>query len=166
MSVAKVMLAELELEGVATRKVLERMPDDKFGWKPHEKSMELGKLASHVSDIASWVAMTVEQDELDLAKGAPNFSAANAAELVAHFDQGMASAKRVLENTSDADLKKHWRMIMGEMVLIDLPKDETLRRWVLNHMVHHRAQLTVYMRLNDVAVPAVYGSSADENELE
>lgn len=166
MSVAETILAELELEGVATRKVLERMPDDKFQWTPHKKSMTIQKLASHVADIPGWVPMTVEQDELDVTKVTQPPAMETAADLVAHFDMQMAAAKKTLQGTSDDTLKANWKLVMGDQVLVDLPKGECLRRWVLNHIVHHRAQLTVYLRLNDVAVPACYGSSADENDLQ
>lgn len=165
MSIAESMLAELELEGVATRKVLERMPEDKFDWTPHEKSMTIQQLATHVADIPGWVAFTIDQDELDVSNVPQPAGATNASELVAHFDKQMASAKATLQKTDDDALKAHWKMTMGDQVLIDMPKGECLRRWVLNHIVHHRAQLTVYLRLNDVAVPACYGSSADENDL-
>ncbi len=165
MGLAEPMLAELELESVATRKVLERMPDNKFDWKPHEKSMTIGQLASHVSDIPRWIAFTIEQDELDIVNQPMPTPATKASELVAYFDEQMAAAKTALQNTDDDALQKNWKMKMGDVVLIDSPKVEVIRRWALNHIVHHRAQLTVYLRLNDVAVPAVYGSSADENDL-
>jgi len=165
MSVAETMLAELELEGVATRKVLERMPEGKFDWTPHEKSMPIRQLAMHVADIPGWVTFTIEQDELDVTNIEQPPGAETSADLVAHFDKQMAAAKTSLQNTNDEALKTHWKMTMGDQVLIDMPKDECLRRWVLNHIVHHRAQLTVYLRLNDVAVPACYGSSADENDM-
>ena len=166
MSLAEPLLRELEAEGVATRKVLERMPEEKFEWSPHEKSMTLGRLASHVADLPAWVTYTIEHDELvwgpDIAVP-EGFK--NAGDLVAHFDKQMEAAKTSLQNVSDETLLKHWQMKMGDVVLIDLPRVEVLRRWVLNHIVHHRAQLTVYLRLNDVPVPAVYGSSADEQDF-
>ena len=166
MSLAEPFLRELEAEGVATRKVLERMPEDKFGWAPHEKSMTLGKLASHVADLPAWVAYTIEHDELVFGPdNAVPEDLKNAADLVAHFDEQMEAAKISLQNVSDETLLKHWQMRMGDVVLIDSRRVEVLRRWVLNHSVHHRAQLTVYLRLNDVPVPAVYGSSADEQEF-
>ncbi len=166
MSLAEPLLRELEAEGVATRKVLERMPEDKFAWAPHEKSMTLGKLASHVADLPSWVAYTIEHDELTPGpENAVPEGLKNAGELVAHFDKQMAGAKTSLQNASDETLMGHWQMKMGDVVLIDLPRVEVLRRWVLNHSVHHRAQLTVYLRLNDVPVPAVYGASADEQDF-
>ena len=165
MGLAEPILKELETEGVATRKVLERLPDDKFDWKPHEKSLTLGRLASHVADLPSWVAFTVEQDVLDMGSSPPPFAAKNAEELVARFDDQMASARKVLQNASDDALLKNWQMKMGDQVLIDAPKADVLRRWVLNHIVHHRAQLSVYLRLNDVPVPAIYGASADESDF-
>jgi uncharacterized damage-inducible protein DinB len=165
MSMAELLLKELEEEGIATRKVLERMPSCKFDWTPHEKSLTLGRLASHVADIPGWVTFTVEQDSLDVSTAPPPEAAESAEQLVAIFDTKMAAAKVTLENTDDATLVENWKMTMGDMVLIDSPKGQVLRRWVLNHIVHHRAQLTVYLRLNDVAVPAVYGSSADEQDM-
>lgn len=165
MGLAEPLLAELEAEGVATRKVLERMPDDKFDWKPHEKSLTIRQLASHVADMPGWVSFTLDQDVMDVATAPQPEGVESAADLVAFFDRQMASAREALRNASDEALLKRWKMTMGDQVLIDLPKADVLRRWVLNHIVHHRAQLTVYLRLNDVPVPAVYGSSADEQDM-
>ena len=165
MSIARLLLKELVAEGATTRKVLERMPEEKFEWTPHEKSMPLGKLASHVAHIPSWVAFTLERDELVAGPDTPGPKPAkNAAELVANFDQEMEAAKASLEIVEDATLKANWKMKMGDRVVIDAPRHEVLRRWVFNHMVHHRAQLGLYLRLNDLPVPAIYGSSADEQD--
>ena len=165
MSIAQQIWQELEQESVATRKVLERMPSDKFDWAPHEKSLTLGRLAEHVADLPEWLVMTLNQDSLDVSDAPKPESAVNADQLVAIFDKKMAAAKAVLDNTPDATFEENWKMTMGDTVLIDLPKGRVLRRWVLNHIVHHRAQLTVYLRLNDIPVPAVYGSSADEQDI-
>ncbi len=162
MSLAKPLLAELESEAVATRKVLERMPDKKFEWVPHEKSMSLGHLASHLAELPGWVALTIEQDELIPGPDMPRFRGTNAEELVEHFDEQIKAAKNSLQSASDETLMKHWRMKIGDRVLIDAPRAAVLRTWVLNHIVHHRAQLSLYLRLNDIAVPAIYGTSADE----
>jgi len=141
------------------------MPEEKFEWTPHEKSMPLGKLASHVAHIPSWVVFTLERDEFAPGPDTPGPKPAkNAAELVANFDQEMEAAKASLETVEDATLKANWKMKMGDQVVIDAPRHEVLRRWVFNHMVHHRAQLGLYLRLNDLPVPAIYGSSADEQD--
>jgi uncharacterized damage-inducible protein DinB len=165
MSIAEPLLTELEAESVATRKVLERIPDDKFEWSPHEKSMAFDRLASHVADIPGWVALIVEQDELVLGPDTPAPEVfENVEDLVADFETKMEAARISLRNASDETLTGNWKMKMGDQVLIDSPRFQVLRTWVLSHLIHHRAQLSVYLRLNDVPVPAIYGASADEQE--
>lgn len=157
------VLQELLSESKATRKMLEAVPEEKFSWKPHEKSMALGYLASHLADIPNWVTATVETDELDFA--ASDYKPVNAkskAELLKMFDDSMAKAVECLKKASDETLSGNWKMRSGDTVYFDLPKLIVLRNFVLSHSIHHRGQLSVYLRLNDIPLPSVYGPTADE----
>lgn len=164
MTIAKQMLAELQGEAVATRKILALVPIDKKDWKPHPKSMSLGDLARHVAEIHGWPKETILQDELDFSKMDNTPKEINTSEdLLSLFDKNMAVAKEILEKANDEDLAKNWTMRNAETIYFTLPKAEVMRTWVLNHNVHHRAQLGVYLRLLDIPLPGTYGPSADEN---
>jgi uncharacterized damage-inducible protein DinB len=165
LSISQSLAGELDQESAGTRKTLERVPDGKFAFKPHEKSLTLGGLASHVAGIAEWGAMICKTDFLDLAapehqNQAPELTTAQ--ELVKAFDKNAAAFRAALAETSDEQLMQPWTLRMGEKVILTLPRVAVLRGMVLNHLIHHRAQLTVYLRMNDVPVPALYGPSADE----
>lgn len=164
MTIANQMLAELQQEGIATRKMLALVPLDKKDWKPHEKSMPLGNLSRHVAEIYGWPKETVQDDELDFSKmdHKPAEITSND-QLLGLFDKCMAKAKEVLENTPDEEMAKPWTMRDGETVFFTMPKAQVMRTWVLNHSVHHRAQLGVYLRLLDIPIPGCYGPSADES---
>lgn len=162
MAVNTALIGELQTEAAATRKVLERIPTEKFDWKPHEKSMTMKSLAAHVANMFSWVAPTLETDELDFAKGFEEPSPANTEELLALFDENVALATAGLQRTDDEAFMKNWTLRDGEKVFFTMPKIQVLRGMVFNHIVHHRGQLSVYLRMNDIAVPGVYGPSADE----
>jgi len=163
MTIAQEMLAEMQQEGIVTRKMLALVPLDNKDWVPHEKSMKLLPLARHLAEIQGWPKETVEQDQLDFANMDYTPPEVNSTEdLLAIFDKGMAKAKEILERTSDADLDKPWSMRNGEIIYFTMPKKQVMRTWVLNHTVHHRAQLGVYLRLLGVAIPGTYGPSADE----
>ncbi len=163
MTIAQQMLAELQQEGIATRKILSLVPIDKKDWKPHEKSMALGRLAEHVAEIYGWPKETVMMDELDFSKGDFSPKVINTNEdLLALFDKCMAKATEILENTPDEEMAKPWTMRNGEIIYFTLPKAVVMRTWVLNHSVHHRAQLGVYLRLLGIPVPSTYGPTADE----
>ena len=159
-------LHELDTEAAATRRTLQRVPEGRNDWKPHPKSMELGYLAGLVATLPGWVSLMVDQDDLDLhpVGGKPLRSpmADSNEALLELFDQSVAAAKRSLENTTDAHLLTHWRLLMGGHAISDEPRYQALRGGVFNHLAHHRGQLTVYLRLNEAAVPAIYGPSADE----
>lgn len=164
MNLSEPLLHELDQESVSTRKALERTPFDKFDWKPHEKSLTLRVLASHIANIPGWMNVTINQDELNMDTGGfEQFAADSTESLVKHFDAKMAEAKELLGNTSDEALMESWKMIAGGNVVIDMPKIAVIRVWILNHMIHHRGQLTVYLRENDIPVPSIYGPSADES---
>jgi len=161
------ILAEMEQEAIATRKTLERVPEDKFTWKPHEKSMSLGELASHVAEISTWTGASIKQDELDFATaGYKPFVPKTTAELVKFFDDNHAEAMKVLkENATDDVLNGMWTLKNGETVYFTMPRTAVMRGFVLSHLIHHRAQLGVYLRLLGVPVPSVYGPSADEANM-
>jgi uncharacterized damage-inducible protein DinB len=166
MPIAAVLLPEFDHEMTNTRRTLERVPDGRFDWKPHDKSTALGSLASHLSNIPSWVALAIGQDSLDLAPPGEEpkvqAPAANTAELLAAFDKNVAAAREALAPASDELLMQPWTLLKGGTELLTLPRAGILRSFVLNHVIHHRAQLGVYLRLLDVPVPSIYGPSADE----
>lgn len=152
-------IRELESEVRATRECLEAVPMDKADWKPHEKSMQLGYLALLVADIPRWIQYAIEQSVIDFATY-EQFKAETPEELVAHFEKSVEAAKNALQNVTDAGLKETFYLRNDGQELFNSPKDETIMSSI-NHMVHHRGQLTVYLRLNDIAVPSIYGPSAD-----
>lgn len=163
MKLNEALLAELQMEAQSTRKMLASIPDDKLTWKPHDKSMSLGHLASHMADIPNWAVVTIEQDELDFATSDYKVKEyENTAELLKSFDENMAKAVKSLENASDETMMKNWKMRAGDVIYMDMPKVQVMRGFVLNHNVHHRGQLSVYLRLNDIPLPSVYGPTADE----
>ena len=166
MPISKTILPEFDHEMANTRKTLERVPDDKFAWKPHEKSMTLGALSTHVANIPSWTAQTFDRDELDVAPpGAPAYrleEAKSTAELLEAFDRNVASARSALEAASDENWQGKWSLLMTGKPIFNLPRTAVMRGFVMNHLIHHRAQLGVYLRLLDVPVPSIYGPSADE----
>jgi uncharacterized damage-inducible protein DinB len=164
MTIADLLLPEFDQEMATTRRVLERVPEDKFSWKPHDKSSSMGALASHVANLIKWTVDTMEKTEFDLARVTPeamNQSAKNRKELLEWFDANVPTARAVLAK-SDADYSVPWTLKNGEMVFFTMPRYNCVRSFVLNHIVHHRAQLSVYLRLNNVPVPGAYGPSADE----
>lgn len=156
------LLAELMHEAKSTRKMLEAVPDNKLTWKPHDKSMTMGELASHIAEIPDLMYIAVEKDELDFATSDyQRKKAESSKELVEIFDEALAKAVESLKNASDETLLKNWKMRAGDIVYMDMPRIQVVRGLVLNHNVHHRGQLSVYLRLNDVALPSVYGPTAD-----
>jgi uncharacterized damage-inducible protein DinB len=157
--------ADVERELTVTRRVLERLPADKFGWQPHAKSMTIGRLAMHVANLPRWLADTFDRDEFDMAsppqmRNEPR----DLADVLQTFDENAAAVKSALARTDDASLAREWTLRQGDKVLFREPKALVARRWCLSHLIHHRAQLCVYLRLHDVPVPAVYFNSADEPE--
>jgi len=165
-SIGTTLLAELEHEAKVSREVLSRVPADKFDWKPHEKSMTFGKLASHIAEMIGWTGPTMRYPELDFSKmDYKPFEPQSSEELLAYFDKNYAEAVDVLRNTSDEQFMESWTMRNGETVYFTLPKAAVMRSFVMNHIVHHRGQLSVYLRLNDIPVPSIYGPSADEGNM-
>lgn len=165
-TISSALIAEMEQEAATTRKCLERVPADKFHWKPHEKSMEFGKLAVHIAEMFSWTPVTLQNPELDFAKfDYKPFEPSTTDDLVEYLDKNVAEAIDVLRNTPDEVFFENWTMRNGEQIYFTMPKIATMRSFVMNHIVHHRGQLSVYLRLNDIAVPSIYGPSADEGQM-
>jgi len=164
-TISALLLPELENEFRITRTVLERVPDDRGEWKPHEKSFPMGHLAQLVARMPGWTAMVMQQTELDIAPvdgpKTAGYSIEKTATLLAEFDKNVASARQALEEVTGSALDEPWSLKMGEQVLMTSPRGETVRQH-LNHLIHHRGQLTVYLRLVDVPLPQVYGPTADE----
>ena len=157
------LLPEFDHEFAQTRKTLERVPVQHFGWKPREKSFSLRDLATHISNIPGWVPMTLNVNELDMdATSFPEFVPESNAELLDHFDAAVAEARKALEGAGAEQLMETWTMRSGGQTVFSMPEAAVLRSFIFNHNVHHRAQLSVYLRLLDVPVPALYGPSADE----
>jgi len=163
--VADSILEQLEREGPRTKRVLEKVPEGRDDWKPHDKSMPIGRLAHLVATMPSWFAMIINTDELDVQpKGGSNVDQRplrTPAELVAAHDKGMAEAREALRKASEEHLAKSWKLLAGGKTVAEDPRHVVLRD-TLMHLAHHRGQLTVYLRLNNAPVPSVYGPTADD----
>jgi uncharacterized damage-inducible protein DinB len=163
MGINQSLLAELQQEAPTTRKLLERVPAPALTWKPHDKSMTLGRLASHVSELTGWIAAVIDTPELDLEPiKTTGMNSSNVEEILEAFDKNLAKATESLKTVTDQQLMETWRLRKGERVLLELPKIAVLRGVVFNHLIHHRGQLSVYLRLQDVPLPSIYGPTADE----
>lgn len=169
MPLSAALLPEFDQEMASTRKTLERVPDSKFSWKPHQKSSTMGQLAGHLANIPSWLPFTIKQDSLDLAPGGKQMEPPpvpnNNKELLAQFDENVKQGRSVLAAASDAQLMQSWSLLNNGKTMMTLPKAAVVRSFVMNHLIHHRAQLGVYLRLNNLPVPAIYGPSADEGSF-
>ena len=162
MTIAQSLLPEFDQEMSSTRKLLECVPDDKFDWKPHEKSMTLGRLASHVAEIPGYLTVTITLPKLELGPGHKPFLVSSREELLAAFDKNAAEARAAIAGASDEHLAEPWSLIFGGHTAFTMPRAAVLRNMGMNHLIHHRAQLGVYLRLKDVAIPGMYGPSADQ----
>ena len=162
MNIIEVLLSEMEQEAQTTRKMLSRVPVDKGDWKPHEKSMPLKKLAVHVAELSAWVAMALTTDGLDFAANPyEQEKVSSTSELLAHFERSFDSGKKELQKTNEDVLKQTWVLRNGDVILNSSSKLEVVRM-SFSQIVHHRAQLGVYLRLLDIPIPGSYGPSADE----
>jgi uncharacterized damage-inducible protein DinB len=171
MKLTEFFLDELEREAAGTRSVLERVPEGRSEWKPHEKSMTLCRLSSLVAAMPGWIAMMIDQNELDLRPAGGGAEVRDEQletrrELVEAFERNVVNARKALTNTTDEHLMQRWRFLVGGNVASEQPRYVMIRDAVFNHMAHHRGQLTVYLRLNEASVPAIYGPSADEGRFE
>lgn len=162
MSISQTLLPEFDQEMASTRKLLEVVPEDKFDYKPHEKSMAMGRLAGHVAELPLWAATTIKVDELNIQPGDKPFEPATKAELLATFDKNAAEARKTIAEVSDEHLAKPWTLKFSGKEIFTMPRFAILRSMAMNHLIHHRAQLGVYLRLNDIPIPGMYGASADE----
>ena len=165
MNISATILPEFDQEMSNTRRTLERIPTDKFAWQPHAKSFTMGKLATHLATLPTWTGVTLSTSELDLALPMDQPKPATTEEVLAVFDKSVADARAALAGASDADWFQSWTLKSGDHVIFTLPKIAVLRGFVVNHIIHHRGQMTVYLRLNDIAVPSIYGPSADEGGM-
>jgi uncharacterized damage-inducible protein DinB len=167
MKLTELFLAELDREAARTRRALEHVPRGRDDWKPHSKSMPLGRLAGLVASMPSWITLIIEQDELDLnpPQGGGQYQQPPAERLVETLEQNVMKARKSLSKTNDDFLlTTNWRLLVGGRVVSESPRHIVLRD-TLNHLAHHRGQLTVYLRLNDLTVPAIYGPSADDQQF-
>jgi uncharacterized damage-inducible protein DinB len=164
MALNQALLAELRHESANTRKILERVPGDKLSWKPHEKSYTLGRLAIHIATLPGWIGRIISNNEFDFVKHQYIQPPAESTEqIVKTFDDAVAANIPILETASDDLLNEKWIFRRGDSIIAALPRKVALRNIAFNHLVHHRGQLSVYLRLLDVPVPGMYGPTADES---
>ncbi len=166
MTIGQSMLGEFDQEMENTRKVLERVPDDRWNWKPHDKSGTVGWLAGHIASLPGWAALVVQSAQFDYAPvGGPSYQPpqiSNRKEALAVFEKSVADTRAALASVSDQKMLEDWTLLAGGQTIFTMPRVACIRGMVFNHLIHHRAQFTVYFRLMDVAVPGLYGPSADE----
>jgi uncharacterized damage-inducible protein DinB len=165
MPIAQMLLPEFDQEVKSTRKLLECVPDGKFDYKPHEKSMPLGRLAAHIAEMPQYVVGTLKQERMDFTGEEKPFAPATRKELLEAFDKSAAEARDLLAKASDEDLAKVWTLTYKGQQVFAMPRTAVLRTMCLNHLYHHRGQLGVYLRMNNIAIPGMYGPSADEMHL-
>jgi uncharacterized damage-inducible protein DinB len=165
MSISKALLPEFDQEIASTRKTLERIHDGIWDFKPHEKSPTLGWLAGHIANLPTWTVMAIGTRSLDMATSPRTPKLANKADLLYAFETNVETAREALESASDECLIGPWSLLNDGKEIFTMPRVALLRSFVMNHLIHHRAQLGVYLRLNDIAVPAIYGPSADESNM-
>ena len=169
MRIGQSLLPEFDHEMQNTRKTLERLPDNQWSWKPHAKSGTVGWLAGHIATMPGWAKETLQTDQLDYAPvDGPTYQPPkldNRQQVLAEFDKGVAGARAAISNASDEDMLKPWSLLAGGKVIFTMPRVACLRSMIFNHIIHHRAQLTIYYRLLDIPVPGLYGPSADESEM-
>ena len=167
MAMRDALLPEFDHEMATTRKTLERVPEGKPDWKPHDKSMTMGRLAGHVAELPSFVTRALGADSFDInpAGGSTRtpLVMSSRKQLLEEFDKNVSDARAILSKASDEDLMKPWSLLAGGKTILTMPKIGVVRTFALNHSIHHRGQLSVYLRLNDAPVPSIYGPSADEN---
>jgi uncharacterized damage-inducible protein DinB len=163
MAISQALLSEFDREMATTRKMLERFPEDKVEWRPHETCMTLGRLAGHVAEISGWTVPTMTQDKLELDRNqvAPNI-VKRRDEALKQFDETVKNAREVLAGASDETFMKPWTFVAGGKTIFTLPKIAVMRSFVMNHLIHHRGQLAAFYRIAGVPVPSIYGPSKDE----
>jgi uncharacterized damage-inducible protein DinB len=163
MSMTDPILAEMSHEMATTRKLLERLPQGQLGWKPHEKSMTLGRLASHIAEIPGWVSEIVDREGFDVgASGYVPPTVATVAEILEMFDRTTRLAAEAVKRQTTERLMATWRLTKKGQLVVEMPRVGVIRTFLLNHLIHHRGQLSVYLRLLNVPLPSIYGPTADE----
>ncbi|MGE5322224.1 MAG: DinB family protein [Actinomycetota bacterium] len=162
---SKAILPEFEHEMQTTRRTLERLPEDKLTWKPHEKSMTLGALATHLATINHWAEAILGSESFDAGTAPANPELKSRSEVLAAFDANTANARKAISAATDAELLKPWSLLNKGNTVFTLPRIAVLRSFILSHGIHHRGQFSVYLRLNNVPVPSIYGPSADEGSF-
>jgi uncharacterized damage-inducible protein DinB len=162
MPISQSLLPEFDQEMANTRKILERLPDDKFDYKPHDKSMTLGRLAGHVAEIPGWGKATMEAEVLDIPPDFKPVIPTSRQAVLDTFDKNVKESREYIAKASDQDLMKIWKLLFAGNEIFSMQRVAVLRGMVMNHLIHHRAQLGLYLRLNDIPVPGMYGPSADE----
>ena len=162
MTLAQMLIPEFDHEMATTRKVLERVPEGKFDWKPHDKSMSLGKLATHLAELPALSQLILKRPSFDITSPRPSAHATTRQEILDLFDRNVADTRADLAATDDAAMMEKWTLQRGEQTVFSLPRAAVVRSMIFSHTIHHRGQLSVYLRLNDVPVPSIYGPSADE----
>jgi uncharacterized damage-inducible protein DinB len=165
MAIADGLLPEFDHEMTVTRKLLERVPEGNFDWKPHHKSMSLGQLAQHVATIPRWGDVTLSRTEFDLSSEPPPAAMTTRAEMLEAFDRHVRDARAALVGKGDGELMAPWTLKRGGHTIFSMPRTGVWRAMVMSHLIHHRAQLGVYLRMHDVPLPSMYGPSADEGAL-
>jgi uncharacterized damage-inducible protein DinB len=165
MAISDALLQEFDHEMANTRKTLERVPDDKLTWKPHPKSMTMGRLAEHLGELPGWALETMNKTSIDISLPFERKEVTSTAEVIEAFDHNVSLAREAIAAASDSAFMQPWSLMAGEKTIFTMPKVAVLRSFVMNHLIHHRAQMGVYLRLNDIPVPAVYGPSADEQNM-
>ncbi len=165
MPLNQALLPEFDQEMANTRKSLERIPDSKLSWKPHAKSMTLGALGTHLATISGWSEAILGQDSFDVKNAPPNPELKSHAQMLESFDKNVAAARKAIAGATDEQLMKPWALLSSGKEVFKMPRVAVLRGFIMNHTIHHRAQLGVYLRLNDIPVPSIYGPSADEGSM-
>jgi uncharacterized damage-inducible protein DinB len=163
-TIAETLLPEFDREMGVTRRLLERVPDGQFDWSPHERSMRLGRLAEHLAEVPAWVAETINKTSVE-AVGAPptdHTPPTTRGQVLALFDRNVRDGRAALVGRTDAELLAPWTLTAQGKQVFTMPRATVLRGFVMNHMIHHRGQLSVYLRLQNVPVPSMYGPSGDE----
>jgi uncharacterized damage-inducible protein DinB len=162
MSISQALLPEFDQEMKTTRRILENTQTEKLAWKPHDKSFSFGDLATHVAQLTSWGTVIMGSDELDIGGNFPRPQIESTQDILDMFDKNVADTRAALAAASDEELMKPWTLRKGDHKILTLPKIAVVRAMVMNHIIHHRGQLSVYLRLNDIPVPSIYGPTADE----
>ena len=165
MPLVDALLPEFDHEMTVTRKLLERVPEGQFDWKPHQKSMSLGQLAQHVATIPTWGKVAMSQDDFDMASNQRAEQLPTRADILSLFDRNVSDARAALVGKGDGEMMAPWALKRGAHTIFSMPKASVWRSFVMNHLIHHRAQLGVYLRMHDIPLPSVYGPSADEGSL-